>query len=120
MLGAETEFEKLGNPITVVLSSTKLKTGNKNHFCAKTPKEALTALEKHGFKKVFVGGGGGKINSSFMKDGLVDEIILQIEPMLFGKGINLFADSDFEAKLELVGVEKLSQNEIQLYYKVKK
>ena len=32
MVGAETEFEKLGNPITVVLSSTKLKLNNKKHL----------------------------------------------------------------------------------------
>ena len=79
----------------------------------------MSILEKHGFKKILVGG-GGKINSSFMKEGLVDEIIIQIEPLIFGKGIKLFADEDFEAKLKLLETKMLSKNEIQLHYKVKK
>ena len=55
-----------------------------------------------------------------MKEKLVNEIILDIEPLLFGKGIKLFADEDFEAKLELVEVKNLSKNTLQVKYDVKK
>jgi len=64
--------------------------------------------------------GGGKLNASFLKEGLVDEIYLDVEPIAFGKGIKLFDDEDFEVNLELIEVNKISQNEIQLHYKVKK
>jgi len=64
--------------------------------------------------------GGGKLNGAFMKEGLVDEIYLDVEPTVFGKGIPLFGDADFEAKLQLIGTKKLSDNEIQLHYKVLK
>lgn len=55
-----------------------------------------------------------------MKEGLVDEIYLDIEPIVLGKGIQLFEDADFESKLELLETRKFSNNEIQLHYKVLK
>jgi riboflavin biosynthesis pyrimidine reductase len=79
----------------------------------------LKLLKERGFKTALVGG-GGKLNSSFMKERLVDEIYLEVTPMIFGKGIKVFEDSNFEAKLELLGVKKLSSNEIQLHYKILK
>ena len=87
--------------------------------CAKSPQEALNALQKQRFKTIMVCG-GGELNSSFMKENLIDEIYLDIEPIIFGRGIKLFADADFETKLELIETKKLSKNEIQLHYRVKK
>ncbi len=113
-------FKRLGDPVTIVLSSYPKPEDvkNKNHFFVDTPQKALEILKKKGFKMAVVGG-GGKLNSIFMREELVNEIYLDVEPMLFGKGIKLFKDADFEAKLELVGTKKLSKNEIQLHYKVK-
>lgn len=65
--------------------------------------------------------GGGELNGSFMKENLVDEIYLDIEPVAFGKGIELFGNkADFEVNLEVIGVKNISPNEIQLHYKVLK
>ena len=41
----------------------------------KYPKEVLQLLEEKGFEIAFVGG-GGKLNASFMKENLIDEILL--------------------------------------------
>ncbi len=86
---------------------------------AKSPQEAIDILHTQGFETIMVCGGGG-LNTSFMKENLIDEIYLDIEPIVFGKGIRLFAETDFEANLELIETKKLSPNEIQLHYKVKK
>lgn len=86
-------------------------------FIAKSPREALDILRNQRFETIMVCGGGG-LNASFMKEGLIDEIYLDIEPVILGKGIRLFAEGDFETKLELVGIKKLSKNEIQLHYKI--
>jgi dihydrofolate reductase len=88
-------------------------------FTNKSPKNIIKMLGNMGFKKVLIAG-GGKLNSAFMKEKLIDEIYLDIEPTIFGKGIKLFAEEDFEAKLKLIGTKKLSPNEIQLHYKVLK
>lgn len=88
-------------------------------FRAKSPKEAIDILRTQGFKIIIVCGGGG-LNASFMKENLIDEIYLDIEPIVFGRGIRLFAEADFETNLELIETKKLSPSEIQLHYKVKK
>jgi riboflavin biosynthesis pyrimidine reductase len=62
--------------------------------------------------------GGATINSAFMKEGLIDEVILNVEPFLLGDGIPVFSREDFENKLELLGSEKLGDGIIQLHYRV--
>lgn len=89
-------------------------------FTAKSPKETINILLNQEFETIMVCG-GGELNGSFMKENLIDEIYLDIEPTVFGRGIKLFGDkTNFEAKLELLGVKNLSANEIQLHYKVLK
>ena len=81
---------------------------------AASPQEALHLLEHEGFDTCLVGG-GAQLDSSFLSQGLVDEIYVNIEPAV-SKG-NLCALSDgFEAELRLAGTTKLSDNVIQLHY----
>ena len=51
-------------------------------------------------------------------ENLIDELYLDVEPIVFGTGIRLFKEEDFEAKLKLVETKKLSANEMQLHYEV--
>lgn len=95
------------------------KWGDKVIVTDKSPKEVLQMLEERGFKEAFLAG-GGHLNSSFMKEGLIDELYLDVEPIVFGKGIKLFADEDFEVNFEFLEVNKLNENTVQLHYKVKK
>ena len=45
-------------------------------------------------------GGGSQTNTLFLEAGLVDEIWLTIEPVIFGSGIDLFTHAlDLKAKL---------------------
>jgi len=105
--------------ILVVSENTDFKTIANNHSIAKSPKDALAILEKEGFDKALVAG-GGTLNASFMAENLIDEIYLDVEPVIFGRGIRLFRENDFEAKLKLLEIKKLSDNEIQLHYQVLK
>ena len=63
--------------------------------------------------------GGTRIIESFFKQGIVDEIILSVIPVLLGKGISLFKNLENETKLELVKTEKFGQL-VDLHYKVLK
>jgi len=112
------EFSKIGNPFTVVVSKEDF-AHNSNFAIAKSPKEALKILKEKRFAKALIAG-GGMLNSSFMKEKLVDEIYIDVEPLVFGKGIKLFSDNNFDAKLELVEAKNLSKNTIQLHYKILK
>lgn len=109
------------NRLNVIMTNQSIKNrwSDKVIFMDKSPKEVLRFLERMGFKTAFVGG-GGTVNASFMKENLIDEIYLDVEPIVLGKGIKLFADKKFETKLKLIGTKKLSKNEIQLHYSVEK
>ena len=110
------EFNKIGNPFTVVITNAAEIDDEKFAF-VKTHKDSIKLLKNKGFKKALLGG-GGKLNSYFIKEKLIDEIYLDIEPILFGKGIKLFAEEDFETKLKLISAKKLSKDIMQVHYKV--
>ncbi|MDP3014847.1 MAG: dihydrofolate reductase family protein [bacterium] len=115
IMNNEAEFQKIGNPFTVIVSNEK--DNNSNFAFVESPEKALELLEEKGFEQALVAG-GGMLNSSFLQKGLIDEIYLDVEPFLFGSGIKLFAENDYEAKLELLSTKQLSKNTIQLHYKV--
>jgi dihydrofolate reductase len=111
------QFKGLEKIKIVVLTHASLPDSK---FCAaSSPSEALEILYRQGFKSALVAG-GGDTNGDFSKEGLIDEIYLDVEPLLFGKGIRLFGNSAFESRLKLLGTKKLSANEVQLHYKVLK
>ena len=114
------EFKNLENiRVLVVSENENFKTIANNHLVVKSPKDVLAILENEGFDNALVAG-GGTLNASFMTENLVDEIYIDVEPIVFGKGIRLFRESDFEVKLKLLETKKLSDNEIQLHYQVLK
>jgi len=83
----------------------------------KSPKEIVEMLEQKGFTTAFLAG-GGQLNTLFIRENLIDEIYIDVEPLVFGKGIKIFAEGDFEFNLELLETKKLNQNTFQLHYKV--
>ncbi len=107
--------------LNVIMTSRKIKNKWQDRaiFTNKSPKEVLQMLKQKGFKTAVLAG-GGHLNASFMKENLVDEIFLDVEPTILGRGINLFEGENFEAKLKLLSVKKISKNEVQLHYKVLK
>lgn len=117
ILTKQPEFAELSEIKIVIVSSNDFQTLSPNHLIVKTPREALSILND--FEEVIVAG-GGNLNASFMRENLIDEIYLDMEPIILGKGIKLFADSNFETKLELLELKNISKDEIQLHYKVLK
>ena len=112
------EFQKIGNPFTVVLTHKKIESSS-NFAFVNSPSEALELLKNKGFKETLIAG-GSKLNSSFFKENLIDEMYLDIEPFIFGSGINLFSDIDFDTKLKLLKTKHLSDETIQLHYSIVK
>ncbi len=89
----------------------------KLEYTKSTPNEILQDLESRGFKEVILGG-GTTINTLFLQAGLVDEIQITIEPILFGGGLTLFKDLDLNCSLELLENKNLGQGVINLRYKI--
>ncbi len=53
--------------------------------------------------------GGGELLQSFIKAGLVDELYLQIAPVMIGRGIPLFSPADMESRFSLKEVRQYKQ-----------
>ena len=99
-------------------------TRNKNfhpecYITSRSPRDAIEKARAAGFSRLILTG-GSRTNASFMKENLVDEIILNIEPAVLGRGIHLFADDNFETRLRLIKTKRLGSGIIQLHYKVTK
>ena len=86
-------------------------------FTNSKPQDLLDNLEKKGYESAILGG-GSTINSLFIKNQLVDELLLTIEPKLFGQGVDLFKNVDLNLDLKLLNCEKLDENVLQLRYKI--
>lgn len=117
ILTKQPEFSELKDVTLVAVSKTNLETIAPNHFVTESPQQALEKLSD--FETVIIAG-GGILNAEFVQQNLVDEIFLDIEPIILGKGIKLFNGDEFEKNLKLLDTTKISANEIQLHYKVVK
>jgi dihydrofolate reductase len=80
------------------------------------PEKVIKELENEGYKSAILGG-GANLNGLFLKKRLIDEIIVTVEPKIFGDGLSLFS-GDFNVSLQFLEMEKINDNSIVLKYKV--
>jgi dihydrofolate reductase len=82
-------------------------------FINKTPEDFLKHLKTS--KDIWLLG-GAKINKSFLSSNLIDIFIIGMVPVIIGKGIPLFEESDFERHLKFVKAEEFDSGIVNLYY----
>ena len=63
--------------------------------------------------------GGGELNKLLLREGLIDELIVTVAPVLLGRGIPLFKENDHQTKLQLKGIMRYNQF-VELRYDVLK
>ena len=112
-------FDDLVDIEKVIISKDKNFKLDKGYILANSPQDALAKLSEKGFEKVLIAG-GANVNSAFVKANLLDEIILNVEPVVVGKGIPVFAPENFELKLKLISSEKSASGILTLGYNVLK
>ena len=110
------EYEKLAVKRVVVLAKSRLELPP-GMTAADDPDQAIAELEAEGFAEVVVGG-GAETNKAFLEAGLVDEICLDIEPFLFGRGLPLLQGAGLNLNLRLVGVDRYAENSLGVRYLV--
>ncbi len=110
-------FEDMKN-VKVVVVSSKTDFELKPSFeLADSPQAAIKKLENRGYKSVVLTG-GSTLNAAFAKLNLIDEVILNVEPVIEGKGIPLLKPDQFELKMKLIEMKPSKGKTIQLHYKV--
>ena len=102
----------------VVVSSQDLELADKWVQCS-NPKQAIEYLASCNVENIIVGG-GRQLGLAFVKAGLIDEIVLDVQPILFGNGTQLLGELDNCIQLELKNCEMLGHGAIRVHYKLLK
>ena len=70
-------------------------------------------------KGIFLEGGAETV-FTFLNEGLIDEIILSVHPIILGRGIPLFGNAKKDANLKLLESKSFESGLVQLHYQVLK
>ena len=107
------------NCIVLSRSANKLMSKSANLiYCDPNKNNIKKLIGKLKYKKIAILGGAQTYSYS-LENNLMDEIYLTIEPLVFGKGINLFADTKIlNKKFKLFNIKKLNnKGTVLLHYK---
>jgi len=112
-------FDDLVGVEKIIISQDQSFKLDEGYILANSPQDALAKLSEKGFDRALITG-GANINSAFAKEKLLDEIILNVEPVFVGKGIPLFAPQDFEIKAKLISTDRAESGIVSLKYEILK
>ena len=101
----------------IVLSSKDIELADSGWQHAKSPSEAIEMLKKTGVDEAIIGGGRA-VAHSFMHEKLVDYIVIDLQPVVFGVGTSLFGDVIEITQLKLLDSRLLNKNAFRLRYQV--
>jgi dihydrofolate reductase len=101
----------------IVLSSRDIELGDPSWQHAKSPSEALEILKSAGVDEAIIGGGRA-VAHSFMREHLVDYIIIDLQPVAFGVGTPVFGGVIDIPRLKLLNYQALNDNALRLRYEV--
>lgn len=97
-------------------NATELEPGQL-YYTSLAPAQVIEKLAQLGQTQLAVSG-GASVYRQFLQAGVVDELFLTIEPVLFGEGVRLL-DQSTQLALQLREVIQLSNQTIVLHYQVK-
>jgi dihydrofolate reductase len=126
VIAGRNSFEQVNNPEMgatlhpkhkIVLSTKEIDLADSGWQQAKSTQEALKILEDEGVEEAIIGGGRA-VAYSFMREGLVDHIVIDLQPVAFGEGTPIFGDTIDMAQLKLLDSKPLNDNAIRLRYQV--
>ena len=80
--------------------------------------QLLKIIKKKTTKDIWLVG-GGELARSFLKEGLIDDIILSIIPIILGEGISLFGNMKKAIDLDLVKAISYLSAIVQTHYSVR-
>ncbi len=65
--------------------------------------------------------GGGSVYRYMLENELLDEVFISIEPLIFGRGKDMFIGGTATSKVKLISIKKINKRDtILIHYKIKK
>ncbi|MBX3033529.1 MAG: dihydrofolate reductase [Bdellovibrionaceae bacterium] len=86
-------------------------------FSDLSAQEAMALLEKEGCRRVYVD--GGQIIQSFLREGLIEDLLITHIPVLLGAGRPLFGALDGDISLTHVSTKSFPSGLVQSHYRVR-
>jgi dihydrofolate reductase len=108
-------YEKKVFVLSTSLTQLPNKLQDKATLLSMKPKELLSYLSGMGFSSVYVD--GGKVIQSFLKEDVIDDLIISKVPVLIGNGIPLFGFLSADLKFKHMRSETQSNGLVRSYYK---
>ncbi len=85
-----------------------LKKSESIEFTSESPAKLTDRFKSKGYEQMLVVG-GPHVATSFLKDQLIDEVWLTLEPRIFGTGGNFATDIKLDINLRLLHCEKVNE-----------
>lgn len=117
------EFEKWPYTKPVFVLSRRLKVvppglEDRAQFMSGKIKDVVDTLNAKGFGNLYVD--GGQTIQSFLKQNLIDEMIITWISVILGDGVPLFGKTGVKTKFELIENQMLSSSMVVQHYKLKR
>lgn len=118
-----TTYDTIGRPLPGRLNivMTRNPDPSKNipgelEYTAEAPEAILERLKKDGYDSVIIGG-GAQVYTLFLQQGLVTDLFLTVEPVIFGGGVPLVQELE-PTRLALQSVERLGEQAVLCHYHI--
>lgn len=115
----ENYINDLKDTTVIVFSKEKQISNYDNVTYCNSLDNFLEICKERNLEKIFISG-GAHINNLFLKNNMVEEIIVNYNPYVLTNGINLFEGTNVEKKLILNKVIQEKEDIVQIWYKVNK
>ena len=80
------------------------------------PKELFRSLYEKGWKRAYVD--GGHVVHSFLRAGLIEDMIVALVPILIGEGRRMFGNLEADIDLQLIQSKSFNSGLVQNHYKI--
>lgn len=117
MIEADTPMPQIDNFVFTSTPSEIGTTQNNTAFVNDMPANIIKDIRSKGYKDILIAG-GARTNAAFLNALVVDEIILNIHPLVLGDGIRLFNSQEVRVGLKKIGQKNLNDGILQVSYKV--